>query len=69
VQNEIIALKASSASFCAKGPYSSCPSDGDAGWVGLHRFFGMYVVNHTMYGGCRLYLLASVERILEKAVF
>lgn len=22
----------------------------DAGWVGLHRFFGMYVVNCTQYG-------------------
>jgi hypothetical protein len=22
----------------------------DAGWVGLHRFFGMYVVNHSQYG-------------------
>jgi hypothetical protein len=24
--------------------------DEDAGWVGLHRFFGMYVVNSTQYG-------------------
>ena len=24
--------------------------DEDTGWVGLHRFFGMYVVNCTQYG-------------------
>jgi hypothetical protein len=24
--------------------------DGVAGWVGLHRFFGMYVANYTQYG-------------------
>lgn len=24
--------------------------DEDAGWIGLHRFFRMYVVNHTHYG-------------------
>jgi hypothetical protein len=24
--------------------------DEDAGWVGSHRFFGMYVINHTQYG-------------------
>jgi hypothetical protein len=25
-------------------------ADEDAGWVGLHRFLGMYVVNWTQYG-------------------
>ena len=25
-------------------------ADEDAGWFGLHRFFGMYVVNWTQYG-------------------
>ena len=24
--------------------------DNDTGWVGLHRFFGMYVINCTQYG-------------------
>src|SRR5262249_28737591 len=26
------------------------PDTDFGGWIGLHRFFGMYVVNHTEYG-------------------
>ena len=45
------------------------PGEDVGGWIGLHRFFGMYVVNTTQYGEGHEYLGPFANIKEGKAVF